>query len=156
MYLAPEILAPSEQGYGKPVDAWALGVVFYIVQSGQFPFCGTTNEEYYKNVAEQALDFPESEWRHVRPEAKDMIERLLNKDPGLRLTVEDALRHEWLREVAVGFEGGLEEKKGVGQAQAETKEARSRSLRFGKRKQAPAEILGLVEDGIITPSPHRT
>lgn len=103
-YLAPEII--SKAGYGASVDMWACGIVLYIMLSGQFPFCGDNDEEYYKNVVEQALEFPDSEWGTVSPDAIDFIRDLLDKNPETRKTAEDALGHKWLQETDTDLFGG--------------------------------------------------
>jgi len=42
------------------------------------------------------FDFPASEWANVSLEAKDLIVRLLEKDPAKRLDADQALAHPWL------------------------------------------------------------
>ncbi len=41
VYMAPEILRKQEY-MGGPVDVWSLGVIFYVLLSGAFPFPGTS------------------------------------------------------------------------------------------------------------------
>jgi len=38
-FTAPEIIRGDQSG--KPVDVWAMGVMLYIMLSGQTPFFGT-------------------------------------------------------------------------------------------------------------------
>ncbi|XP_008574933.1 PREDICTED: microtubule-associated serine/threonine-protein kinase 3 [Galeopterus variegatus] len=47
-YIAPEVI--FRQGYGKPVDWWAMGVVLYEFLVGCVPFFGDTPEELFGQV----------------------------------------------------------------------------------------------------------
>merc|ERR1711974_581168 len=43
------------------------------------------------------FDFPETEWREISLEAKDLISKLLVKDPRKRLSAEQVLEHPWVK-----------------------------------------------------------
>lgn len=47
-YIAPEVI--FRQGYGKPVDWWAMGVILYEFLVGCVPFFGDTPEELFGQV----------------------------------------------------------------------------------------------------------
>lgn len=55
-YIAPEVI--FRQGYGKPVDWWAMGVVLYEFLVGCVPFFGDTPEELFGQVVSGALPLP--------------------------------------------------------------------------------------------------
>jgi len=48
-YMAPELVNKSDY-YGKPVDAWALGVLLYVLLCGAFPFRGKDDSELFSNI----------------------------------------------------------------------------------------------------------
>ena len=48
--MAPEIVSRKEYS-GPPADVWALGVLFYVLLSGCFPFKGTTDRELYLRIS---------------------------------------------------------------------------------------------------------
>ena len=48
--MSPEIIKRIEFDYEKG-DVWALGVVFYCLICGQFPFKGITNRDLYNKIA---------------------------------------------------------------------------------------------------------
>lgn len=136
-YLAPEIIEKRE--YGASVDLWACGVLFYITLSGQFPFFGSTDDEYYKNVVEQDLEFPEEDWSQISEDAKDLLRGLLAKDPKDRLTAAEALKHKWVSDSEIaelGFDD-LEDEDSLAFAAP-------KSI-FGGKKKTPAEILAKVK-----------
>lgn len=63
-YIAPEVI--FRQGYGKPVDWWAMGVVLYEFLVGCVPFFGDTPEELFGQVVSGAFPYP---WPQVRASA---------------------------------------------------------------------------------------
>uniref|UniRef100_A0A915LBQ4 non-specific serine/threonine protein kinase n=1 Tax=Meloidogyne javanica TaxID=6303 RepID=A0A915LBQ4_MELJA len=73
-YIAPEVIL--RQGYGKPVDWWALGVILYEFLVGIVPFLGDSPEALFANIInEEALN----------PDAESLIRMLLEKNPADRL-----------------------------------------------------------------------
>ncbi|KAL1224334.1 Serine/threonine-protein kinase KIPK2 [Cardamine amara subsp. amara] len=83
-YLAPEII--KGEGHGAAVDWWTFGVLLYELLYGKTPFKGYDNEETLSNVVFQNLKFPDSPL--VSFQAKELIRRLLVKDPESRLGTE--------------------------------------------------------------------
>ncbi|CAH8872115.1 unnamed protein product [Trichobilharzia szidati] len=82
-YIAPEVIL--RQGYGKPVDWWSMGIMLYEFLVGCVPFCGSTIEELFDNIVTAPIDWPEEEEWKVTPSAVDIITKLLERDPLLRL-----------------------------------------------------------------------
>ena len=74
-YVAPEVL--QKIGYGKEIDWWSLGVIFYEMLVGYAPFCSKhTNEVCFKVLHfENYLQFPEQV--KISNLAKDLIFKLL-------------------------------------------------------------------------------
>lgn len=92
-YIAPEMLAGE---YNHLVDMWSLGVILYIMLSGCPPFNGKNNEEILVRVYAANYNFRPNSFNMVTDTAKDLIARMLMKDPQLRITAKQALRHPWL------------------------------------------------------------
>ncbi|KAK1723486.1 kinase-like domain-containing protein [Colletotrichum acutatum] len=80
-YLAPELL--MGQGYNKTVDWWTLGVLLYEMLTGLPPFYDENTNEMYRKILSEPLHFPGHDV--VPPAAKDLLTRLLNRDPKERL-----------------------------------------------------------------------
>ncbi|XP_075078062.1 serine/threonine-protein kinase D6PKL1-like [Nicotiana tabacum] len=80
-YLAPEII--KGEGHGSAVDWWTFGIFLYELLYGRTPFKGLANENTLANVVSQCLKFPESPT--VSSHARDLIKRLLQKEPENRL-----------------------------------------------------------------------
>jgi serine/threonine protein kinase len=97
---------------------------------------------YYKNVIEQQLEFPESEWQNVSQNAKDFITALLHKDPQMRLSVPEAIRHPWLTDDSIKSQPSVERSASIGDHL--TNFETPKSYNFMKRK-TPADILAKIE-----------
>jgi serum/glucocorticoid-regulated kinase 2 len=78
-YLAPELLLG--QGYNKTVDWWTLGVLLYEMLTGLPPFYDENTNEMYRKILSEPLHFSDV----VPPAAKDLLTKLLNRDPKKRL-----------------------------------------------------------------------
>ncbi|XP_062419649.1 microtubule-associated serine/threonine-protein kinase 2 isoform X2 [Pungitius pungitius] len=81
-YIAPEVIL--RQGYGKPVDWWAMGVILYEFLVGCAPFFGDTPEELFGQVISDEIIWPEEE-EALPQEAQDLICKLLRQNPLERL-----------------------------------------------------------------------
>lgn len=49
-YMAPEVLAQEDAGYGLAVDYWSLGCILFECLAGYPPFTGPTTDEVWVNV----------------------------------------------------------------------------------------------------------
>lgn len=82
-YVAPEVA--SGQSHGNAVDWWALGIFIYEMVYGCTPFAGVTNEATLRNIVKKPLQFPTvSPLSSRETQARDLISRLLDKDPESR------------------------------------------------------------------------
>ncbi|XP_040202475.1 microtubule-associated serine/threonine-protein kinase 1 isoform X1 [Rana temporaria] len=81
-YIAPEVIL--RQGYGKPVDWWAMGIILYEFLVGCVPFFGDTPEELFGQVISDDIVWPEGE-EALPADAQHLISSLLQTDPLLRL-----------------------------------------------------------------------
>ncbi|KAJ5080786.1 non-specific serine/threonine protein kinase [Anaeramoeba ignava] len=78
-YLAPEIL--KDEGYGKAVDWWSLGILIYEMLVGLPPFYSENLNVMYQKILTAPLKFPPGLSLSVR----GLISELLNRDPAKRL-----------------------------------------------------------------------
>ncbi|KAG0457128.1 hypothetical protein HPP92_021968 [Vanilla planifolia] len=82
-YLAPEIIGGG--GHGNGVDWWAFGVFVYELLYGRTPFKGGSKQSTLKNILAKELRFPDSSGGSSFAAARDLIRRLLARDPQQRL-----------------------------------------------------------------------
>lgn len=85
-YMAPEIM--KGDGYDNSVDMYSIGVIMYILLCGYPPF------EEEEGIVD--LEFPSPEWDSISTSVKQVITRLLDKDPSVRPTSKELLEHPWV------------------------------------------------------------
>jgi serine/threonine protein kinase len=78
-YMAPEVILGKK--YGKAVDWWSFGALGYDLMTGNPPFRGGNHAKIQDNIVKQKLVLP----YYLGPDAKDLLTRLLRKDPAKRL-----------------------------------------------------------------------
>ncbi|XP_034395612.1 microtubule-associated serine/threonine-protein kinase 1-like [Cyclopterus lumpus] len=81
-YIAPEVIL--RQGYGKPVDWWAMGIILYEFLVGCVPFFGDTPEELFGQVITDNIVWPDGD-DALPADAQDLISALLQTNPLMRL-----------------------------------------------------------------------
>ncbi|XP_074585527.1 calcium-dependent protein kinase 17-like [Curcuma longa] len=92
-YVAPEVLMKH---YGLEVDVWSAGVIIYILLSGVPPFWHETEQGIFEQVLRGELDLTTPPWPSISDSAKDLVRRMLVRDPKRRLTAHEALCHPWV------------------------------------------------------------
>ena len=89
-YISPEALEGKYDLIGPGVDIWAFGVMLYLFYAGQTPFKGKDDNETLDNIRnlkyswEIYQDHKKIEI-NIPKEAKDLIEKILVKDPKKRI-----------------------------------------------------------------------
>lgn len=125
-YRAPDVLLGS-RSYTTSIDLWSAGCILAEMHTGRPLFAGKTNEdqlikifkicgtptnqtwpkveefsEWPKNVFQT---YPQQRWSHVLPmmsaQALDLLERMLQYQPHLRITAPDAMQHPYFANVKV-------------------------------------------------------
>lgn len=83
-YMAPEMILGEY--YDVQVDIWSLGVLLYSIVSGHMPFPAESQDELFARIALAKFKFEHKEFLMVSDECKDLISKMLVKDPKKRLT----------------------------------------------------------------------
>ncbi|XP_043974186.1 SNF-related serine/threonine-protein kinase [Gambusia affinis] len=93
-YSAPEILLGDE--YDAPaVDIWSLGVILFMLVCGQPPFQEANDSETLTMIMDCKYTVP----AHVSSACRDLIDRMLQRDPKRRASLEEIESHTWLQGV---------------------------------------------------------
>lgn len=91
-FLAPEALVGKFSG--KAADVWSMGVTLFAFCYGVLPFFDTNIIALYGIIKHQGLRFPASPSRSSS--LKDLLIRMLCKDPCRRITVPEIKEHSWV------------------------------------------------------------
>ncbi|EGF77201.1 hypothetical protein BATDEDRAFT_92000 [Batrachochytrium dendrobatidis JAM81] len=90
-YLPPEMVEGKD--HNEKVDLWSLGVLCYEFLVGVPPFEDQRSyKETYRRIAKVDLHVPD----YISPEAKDLIVKLLQRDPNNRMPLESVIQHPWI------------------------------------------------------------
>ncbi|CAJ0586732.1 unnamed protein product, partial [Mesorhabditis spiculigera] len=93
-YAAPELYRDKSYN-GLMVDIWALGVLLYFMLVGITPFKGETVAELKEVIIVGQYAMPE----YLSTFAQHMIARMLDMDPGKRMSIHEVKKAYWLREI---------------------------------------------------------
>lgn len=98
-YAAPEIFGTEK--YNVACDIWSLGVILYIMLTGEPPFYsihgrnamtpnmkGKVMRGQFKQMGEK--------WDKLSPEARDLIPQMLEVDKEKRIKIKDVMNHPYL------------------------------------------------------------
>ena len=103
-YLPPEMVEGRD--HDATADVWSLGILTYEFLVGSPPFEAEGWRATYSRISRVDLKFPP----HVSSGAKDLISRLLVKEPNKRMKLADLPKHPWIvhytQKAAVAVAGG--------------------------------------------------
>lgn len=94
-YVAPELL--EDKGYNTKADIFSAGVILYVMLTGRPAFPGTNIHEILLKNKRCDIAFPPKYWDKISSPAKDLVIRMLNKDPKQRIPAKECLNHPWFR-----------------------------------------------------------
>ena len=94
-FISPEII---EGRYGCECDMWSLGVLLYLLLSGDYPFDGESRAIVFEKIRSGDFNYDKRTWKVISEEAKDLINKLLEVKPRKRYKASDALNHPWFSE----------------------------------------------------------
>jgi len=90
-YLSPEMIKGKEHNHA--VDIWALGILLYEFIVGSPPFEADEIKETYRRIVHAKVTFPD----FVSPSARDLINKMLRKNPAKRIDLSKVKAHPWIR-----------------------------------------------------------
>lgn len=116
-FFAPELCVsgPARAPITHKIDIWAYGVTLYCLLFGRVPFTADSEYELFEVIANDPLVFPDEEERQqelleTRNDAyasqvdadlelaKDLLRKLLEKDPEKRIDIPAIKQHPWMTE----------------------------------------------------------
>jgi len=99
-YVPPEIIK-REPYSGYKADVYSLGMVLYCIIFGQFPFIPEQRfQAIFDGEPHPILQWPDRlpHFPIIASDAvKDLISKMLDIDPGKRISMEEVANHKWLQ-----------------------------------------------------------
>ncbi|XP_029699388.1 calcium/calmodulin-dependent protein kinase kinase 1b isoform X2 [Takifugu rubripes] len=80
----------------QALDVWAMGVTLFCFVFGRCPFYDQYILSLYNKIKSKCVEFPETPL--IGEELKQLIERMLDKDPETRITIPEIKLHPWVTE----------------------------------------------------------
>jgi calcium-dependent protein kinase len=93
-YIAPEVL---KKDYNEKCDTWSAGVLLYMLLVGKAPFDGESDDEIVKKIQIGEFNSEHYKLRASSKEIQDLVRKLLEIDPNIRLSAAEALKHPWFK-----------------------------------------------------------
>lgn len=94
-FMAPETLSDNRKSFsGKALDVWAMGVTLYCFVYGKCPFIDEYILALHNKIKSKSVDFPEMPV--VSEGLKDLIVRMLDKNPDTRITIPEIKVDPWV------------------------------------------------------------
>ncbi|CCF59660.1 hypothetical protein KAFR_0H02510 [Kazachstania africana CBS 2517] len=93
VYMAPELIERKSYD-GFKIDIWALGVILYTMIYGAMPFDEDDEVKTKWKIVNEDPDFTNNISSN---DVKDLIKKLLKKDPTERPTIREILKHDFLK-----------------------------------------------------------
>ena len=89
-YASPEMVSGKSYN-GFYIDVWSTGIILFATMCGYLPFEDPDNDILFKKILAGRLHYPS----HLSPLAKDIMKRILVKDPEKRIKIEEIKEHEF-------------------------------------------------------------
>lgn len=104
-WFAPESITNFE--YSTKTDIWQCGCILYTMLAGHPPF--HSNPKYRYQITRLTYSpMKGPAWDSISSEAKDLVDKMLTKDPKQRYSIDEILAHPWLQTPASTNELGEE------------------------------------------------
>ena len=87
-YMPPEIVK-KEKYIACYSDIWSLGVLFYAMLFGIFPFKGKDDDELFEKIIEAKLSFPE--YNQINDKTKELFNKIFVINPNRRISLDDMI-----------------------------------------------------------------
>ena len=96
-FVSPEVLI--RKPYNKEIDIWSIGVILYLILSGDLPFDDEEDDEekIAKSIVFNEVEFPSKKFGNKSKEVIELIKRCLTKDPKDRIKIDEIIKSDWIQ-----------------------------------------------------------
>ena len=89
-YMPPEIVK-KEKYIASYSDIWSLGVLFYAMLFGIFPFKGKDEDELFEKIIEAKVTFPD--YNPISDKTKELFEKIFVINPSDRISIDEMINY---------------------------------------------------------------
>ena len=89
-YMPPEIVK-KEKYIACYSDIWSLGVLFYAMLFGVFPFKGKDEDDLFEKISEAKISFPE--YNPISDKTKELFKKIFVINPSERISLDEMLNY---------------------------------------------------------------
>ena len=93
-YVAPEVVLQLPY-HGPQADVWSCGVIFFTMVAGYLPFEDDSGKSarIFNKILNGAVRVPSD----LSEQCKNLLQRLLHRDPESRITIQEIKKHAFTR-----------------------------------------------------------
>ena len=96
-FVSPEVLI--RKPYNKEIDIWSIGVILYLILSGDLPFDDEDDDEQKiaKSIVFNEVEFPPKKFGNRSKEVISLIKKCLTKEPKNRIKIDEIIKSDWIQ-----------------------------------------------------------
>ena len=96
-FVSPEVLI--RKPYNKEIDIWSIGVILYLLLSGDLPFDDEEDDEQKiaKSIVFNEVEFPPKKFGNRSKEVINLIKKCLTKEPKNRIKIDEIIKSDWIQ-----------------------------------------------------------
>ena len=93
-YMAPEMIKGK---FSPKSDIWSVGIIIYLMLTDKFPFVKTKEYDVFEMIENCKYNTKLLDDCECSDEAKDLVKKILVKDPDKRPTANEVMEHLWIK-----------------------------------------------------------
>jgi serine/threonine protein kinase len=97
--MAPELLIGHTES-SAAIDVWSMGIILHGLVLGYLPFRSSNKEELRKMIIENKVRLAPAKGKDqpasLSKSFRDLIQKMLEKDPAKRITLGEIMHHPWI------------------------------------------------------------
>lgn len=98
IYMAPETFGSVH--FEAASDIWAAGVIMHLLITGEPPFKAKSEAKLIRRIQRRAVPLTHPNWTYLTKPAREILAKMLTKEPAKRPSASNLLKHPWFNIVS--------------------------------------------------------